>query len=225
MKLPKAKKLITKTATSQNSARSVMLFRMLASKECADPCRNDGWHREHTEHHDPKRQEIARPLGEQHPGELTNKRSDPPSPRPARLNKTEHGRYDADHRNANEEIPLGIPRLSPARGVGDDNPHQNPSHGSQSVKPIFLLHGQSILISTLLSHYAGAGQQQTQNNLRQLTLRNATLLAVGGSSSAMPSRATSPTASSLVNGFPRAVNWFLKPFFSFGLPVASPHTI
>ena len=97
MKLPTAKKLITKAATSQNAARGFMLFRTLVSKECADPRRHDRWHGEHTEHHDPKWQEITRPLGEQHPGKLANKRSNPPSPRPARLNEAERGRYDADH--------------------------------------------------------------------------------------------------------------------------------
>src|SRR5215470_5184116 len=120
-----AKQLITNAANNQDAARSVRLFCTLASKECADPGCNDGWHREHTEHHDPERQEITRPLGEQHPGKLANKRSDPPAPRPPRSNKTERGRYDANHRNTNEEIPLRIPRLSPTGGIGYSHLYQN----------------------------------------------------------------------------------------------------
>src|SRR5688572_19998251 len=101
-----AKKLIEKAATSQTTARKFMLVRTLSTDRCAELRRKYRRQGEHTEHHNPKRQETTRPLSEHHPEKLADKWRNPPSPRLVRFNKTKRGRCNADHWNANEEIPL-----------------------------------------------------------------------------------------------------------------------
>ena len=98
-------KFTTEAATANEVTRGRESLRIFGSNGCADPCRDDGRHRENSEYQHAEGEEVTRTLGEEHPQELTEERSDSPSPRSLRTDEAEYGRESANHNNAERKMP------------------------------------------------------------------------------------------------------------------------